>query len=170
MLVESPGEGLLGGATATGGHTAAGTWQLLADDPAASTTRPHSTHHTRADGQRALLGRSAKSTPGMYTCLSGFIDQCEGIEEAVRGCGAPGKGGGADSACAAACGGRQVMVPAACLNRSCLLGRGARRRCGLTPRHPCPRQVRREVMEEARISVSDVHILGTQPWPIGRYG
>jgi hypothetical protein len=27
------------------------------------------------DGGRALLGRSAKSTPGMYTCLSGFIDQ-----------------------------------------------------------------------------------------------
>ena len=22
--------------------------------------------------------------PGMYTCLSGFIDPCEGIEEAVR--------------------------------------------------------------------------------------
>jgi NAD+ diphosphatase len=64
------------------------------------------------DGQRALLGRSARSTPGMYTCLSGFIDQCEGIEEAVR----------------------------------------------------------REVMEEARIAVSDVTILGTQPWPIGRYG
>jgi NAD+ diphosphatase len=36
------------------------------------------------DGHRALLGRSAKSTPGMYTCLSGFIDPCEGIEEAVR--------------------------------------------------------------------------------------
>jgi NAD+ diphosphatase len=36
------------------------------------------------DGQRALLGRSVRSTPGMYTCLSGFIDQCEGIEEAVR--------------------------------------------------------------------------------------
>jgi NAD+ diphosphatase len=64
------------------------------------------------DGTRALLGRSAKSTPGMYTCLSGFIDQCEGIEEAVR----------------------------------------------------------REVMEEARIAVSEVQILGTQPWPIGRYG
>ncbi|GFH23573.1 nudix hydrolase domain-containing protein [Haematococcus lacustris] len=35
------------------------------------------------DGQRALLGRSAKFTPGMYTCLSGFIDQCESIEEIV---------------------------------------------------------------------------------------
>ncbi|WIA10138.1 hypothetical protein OEZ85_010345 [Tetradesmus obliquus] len=64
------------------------------------------------DGHRALLGRSAKSTPGMYTCLSGFIDPCEGIEEAVR----------------------------------------------------------REVMEEARVQVSDVQIVGTQPWPIGRYG
>ncbi|MEW5305625.1 MAG: hypothetical protein WDW36_008155 [Sanguina aurantia] len=36
------------------------------------------------DGQRALLGRSQKFTAGMYTCLSGFIDQCESIEEAVR--------------------------------------------------------------------------------------
>jgi NAD+ diphosphatase len=59
-----------------------------------------------------LLGRSAKSPPGMYTCLSGFIDQCEGIEEAVR----------------------------------------------------------REVMEEARVAVSRVTVLGTQPWPVGRYG
>lgn len=33
------------------------------------------------DGQRALLGRSKKFAPGMYTCLSGFIDQCESIEE-----------------------------------------------------------------------------------------
>eukprot|EP00955_Chlamydomonas_euryale_P046263 353378-Chlamydomonas_euryale.AAC.1 len=36
------------------------------------------------DGHRALLGRSKRNTPGMYTCLSGFIDQCESIEEAVR--------------------------------------------------------------------------------------
>ncbi len=36
------------------------------------------------DGQRALLGRSRKFVPGLYTCLSGFIDQCESIEE-VRG-------------------------------------------------------------------------------------
>lgn len=64
------------------------------------------------DGQRALLGRSKKSTPGMYTCLSGFIDQCEAIEEAVR----------------------------------------------------------RELAEEARVSVEDVQVVGTQPWPIGRYG
>ena len=64
------------------------------------------------DGNRALLGRSATQPVGMYTCLSGFIDQCEGIEEAVR----------------------------------------------------------REVMEEARVTVGDVHILGAQPWPVGRYG
>lgn len=38
------------------------------------------------DGQRALLGRNKKFTAGMYTCLSGFIDQCESIEE-VRGWG-----------------------------------------------------------------------------------
>ena len=35
-------------------------------------------------GRRALLGRNKKFTPGMYTCLSGFIDQCESVEEAVR--------------------------------------------------------------------------------------
>ena len=33
------------------------------------------------DGRRALLGRNKKFMPGMYTCLSGFIDQCESIEE-----------------------------------------------------------------------------------------
>jgi len=64
------------------------------------------------DGRRALLGRSRKFTPGMYTCLSGFIDQCESIEEAVR----------------------------------------------------------REVREEARVAVEEVQIVGSQPWPIGRYG
>mmetsp|Transcript_15187 Transcript_15187/g.44738 ORF Transcript_15187/g.44738 Transcript_15187/m.44738 type:complete len:192 (-) Transcript_15187:1123-1698(-) len=64
------------------------------------------------DGHRALLGRSKRNTPGMYTCLSGFIDQCESIEEAVR----------------------------------------------------------REVREEARVMVDQVHVLGTQPWPIGRAG
>ncbi|KXZ49974.1 hypothetical protein GPECTOR_18g130 [Gonium pectorale] len=36
------------------------------------------------DGRRALLGRNKKYTPGMYTCLSGFVDQCESVEEAVR--------------------------------------------------------------------------------------
>lgn len=33
------------------------------------------------DGRRALLGRSRKVAPGMYTCLSGFVDQCESVEE-----------------------------------------------------------------------------------------
>ena len=37
------------------------------------------------DGQRALLGRNKKFTAGMYTCLSGFIDQSEGIEEVGAG-------------------------------------------------------------------------------------
>jgi len=64
------------------------------------------------DGRRALLGRNKKFTAGMYTCLSGFTDQCESVEEAVR----------------------------------------------------------REVREEARVQVEQVRIIGTQPWPIGRYG
>eukprot|EP00798_Chlamydomonas_sp_ICE-L_P022077 gene22077-29141_t len=64
------------------------------------------------DGQRALLGRNKRFAPGMYTCLSGFIDQCEGIEEVIR----------------------------------------------------------REVLEEAYVAVSEVQVVGTQPWPIGRYG
>ncbi|KAL4437163.1 hypothetical protein ABPG75_004302 [Micractinium tetrahymenae] len=36
------------------------------------------------DGSRALLGRSKAMRPGMLTCLSGFCDQGEGLEEAVR--------------------------------------------------------------------------------------
>jgi len=36
------------------------------------------------DGTKALLGRSHRSPAGMYTTLSGFLDQCESIEEAVR--------------------------------------------------------------------------------------
>ncbi|KAL4423481.1 hypothetical protein ABPG77_003614 [Micractinium sp. CCAP 211/92] len=36
------------------------------------------------DGSSALLGRSKAMRPGMLTCLSGFCDQGEGIEEAVR--------------------------------------------------------------------------------------
>lgn len=38
------------------------------------------------DGQQALLGRSKKLPPNVMTCLSGFIDQAESIEE-VRTCG-----------------------------------------------------------------------------------
>ncbi|EFJ43697.1 hypothetical protein VOLCADRAFT_118984 [Volvox carteri f. nagariensis] len=64
------------------------------------------------DGRRALLGRNKKFTPGMYTCLSGFVDQCESVEEAVR----------------------------------------------------------REVFEESRVLVAQVTVVGSQPWPIGRYG
>ncbi|GIL76818.1 hypothetical protein Vretimale_8708 [Volvox reticuliferus] len=64
------------------------------------------------DGRRALLGRNKKFTPGMYTCLSGFVDQCESVEEAVR----------------------------------------------------------REVFEESRVLVAQVAVVGSQPWPIGRYG
>lgn len=64
------------------------------------------------DGQRALLGRSKNLPRGMLTCLSGFVDQAESIEEAVA----------------------------------------------------------REVKEEAGvdIDVTDVSIIGSQPWPIGR--
>mmetsp|Transcript_53508 Transcript_53508/g.148355 ORF Transcript_53508/g.148355 Transcript_53508/m.148355 type:complete len:357 (-) Transcript_53508:59-1129(-) len=36
------------------------------------------------DGQRCLLGRGPKHPPGMYTCLAGFVDQCESVEEALR--------------------------------------------------------------------------------------
>ncbi|KAI7840059.1 hypothetical protein COHA_006190 [Chlorella ohadii] len=36
------------------------------------------------DGQAALLGRSKAMRPGMLTALSGFVDQGEAIEEAVR--------------------------------------------------------------------------------------
>ncbi|CAE8666654.1 unnamed protein product [Polarella glacialis] len=36
------------------------------------------------DGLRCLLGRGHRYPPGMYTCLSGFVDQCEGVEEAFR--------------------------------------------------------------------------------------
>ena len=33
------------------------------------------------DGRRALLGRSKRIPSVMRTCLSGFVDQCESIEE-----------------------------------------------------------------------------------------
>lgn len=76
------------------------------------------------DGHRALLGRSAKSTPGMYTCLSGFIDPCEGIEEAVRRevmeearvqVGRLPEGGGGGRQCRRQAGeGEQAHLPAQC--------------------------------------------------------
>ncbi|KAL3149464.1 hypothetical protein ABBQ32_002249 [Trebouxia sp. C0010 RCD-2024] len=65
------------------------------------------------DGSKVLLGRAKTIRhESMLTCLSGFVEQVETIEEACR----------------------------------------------------------REVMEEAGISVGPVHIAGSQPWPMGRGG
>ena len=62
------------------------------------------------DGSKVLLGRAKTiRLESMLTCLSGFVEQVETIEEACR----------------------------------------------------------REVMEEAGISVGPVHIAGSQPWPMG---
>jgi len=36
------------------------------------------------DGDRALLGRQTRFPPGMYSCLAGFVEPGETIEEAVR--------------------------------------------------------------------------------------
>ena len=36
------------------------------------------------DGERCLLGRSARFAPGMWSCLAGFVEPGETIEEAVR--------------------------------------------------------------------------------------
>jgi NAD+ diphosphatase len=36
------------------------------------------------DGERCLLGRSHRFQPGMWSCLAGFIEPGEAIEEAVR--------------------------------------------------------------------------------------
>ena len=37
-----------------------------------------------ADGDRCLLGRQARFAPGMWSCLAGFVEPGEAIEEAVR--------------------------------------------------------------------------------------
>ena len=37
-----------------------------------------------AGGERALLGRAPRFTPGMYSCLAGFMEPGETIEDAVR--------------------------------------------------------------------------------------
>src|SRR5207247_6925936 len=36
------------------------------------------------DGERCLLGRSHRFQPGMWSCLAGFVEPGEAIEEAVR--------------------------------------------------------------------------------------
>ncbi len=36
------------------------------------------------DGDRVLLGRQARFVPGMYSCLAGFLEPGETIEDAVR--------------------------------------------------------------------------------------
>lgn len=36
------------------------------------------------DGDRCLLGRQARFAPGMWSCLAGFVEPGENIEEAVR--------------------------------------------------------------------------------------
>ncbi len=40
--------------------------------------------HAGADGERVLLGRSPRFNPGMYSCLAGFMEPGETIEDAVR--------------------------------------------------------------------------------------
>lgn len=37
-----------------------------------------------ADGERCLLGRQSRFPPGMYSCLAGFMEPGETIEDAVR--------------------------------------------------------------------------------------
>jgi NAD+ diphosphatase len=36
------------------------------------------------DGDRCLLGRQTRFAPGMWSCLAGFVEPGESIEEAVR--------------------------------------------------------------------------------------
>jgi NAD+ diphosphatase len=36
------------------------------------------------DGDRCLLARSARFPPGMWSCLAGFVEPGESLEEAVR--------------------------------------------------------------------------------------
>mmetsp|Transcript_54315 Transcript_54315/g.172489 ORF Transcript_54315/g.172489 Transcript_54315/m.172489 type:complete len:118 (+) Transcript_54315:961-1314(+) len=61
-------------------------------------------------GGKCLLGRVKRFRSGMYTALSGFVEQGESLEEAVV----------------------------------------------------------REVQEEAGVGVSSIHVVGSQPWPVGR--
>ena len=36
------------------------------------------------DGQKTLLGRQKRFPPGFYSCLAGFLEPGESLEEAVR--------------------------------------------------------------------------------------
>jgi NAD+ diphosphatase len=36
------------------------------------------------DGEKILLGRQKKWPPGFYSCLAGFLEPAESLEEAVR--------------------------------------------------------------------------------------
>lgn len=65
-----------------------------------------------SDGNRCLLGSGHKHPTNMFTCIAGFLDQCETIEEAFR----------------------------------------------------------REAVEETGIKLSNVELVASQPWPIGRAG
>ena len=39
---------------------------------------------TNSKRDQLLLGRSKKLRPGMFTCLSGFVEPCERVEDAFR--------------------------------------------------------------------------------------
>jgi NAD+ diphosphatase len=65
-----------------------------------------------ADGQRCLLGNMRKHPNFFYSCLSGFIEPCESVQETVR----------------------------------------------------------REVEEESGVTVKDVYLVESQPWPLGKGG
>eukprot|EP00930_Biecheleria_cincta_P070581 TRINITY_DN58214_c0_g1_i1.p1 TRINITY_DN58214_c0_g1~~TRINITY_DN58214_c0_g1_i1.p1 ORF type:complete len:352 (+),score=49.36 TRINITY_DN58214_c0_g1_i1:40-1095(+) len=65
-----------------------------------------------SDGKRCLLGRGRQHAPNRFTCIAGFVDQCETVEEAFR----------------------------------------------------------REAVEEVGIELTNVELVASQPWPIGRAG
>jgi NAD+ diphosphatase len=54
-------------------------------DPVVIMLAIHSGHSGGAgDGERVLLGRQPQFAPGMYSCLAGFLEPGETIEDAVR--------------------------------------------------------------------------------------
>lgn len=119
-----------------------------------------------ADGQRALLGRSKKIRMHMQTCLSGFVDQCESIEEV---CLSPSWG----ALHAESSSNVQHIRPSALSVGACATNKASGRRAMngcVSVRSVCAQAVRREVREEVGIEVGAVSIVGSQPWPIGRGG